>query len=177
MPTSQSSAPRARTSRCSASSLSRWTATSCMRPRDPNPQELPQSLLPVVKAYEVEGLRSRMFESRRDRRYLGILSAFTAMLPAVYHGIGARANEDPTEYFLTCLHLLVNVGLALRDLVGSFKVDIPTSYYPPPLPTFLLPTPHPSSAPSRLPPTRAATPPASRPSIAPSRPSPPPLPR
>lgn len=55
-------------------------------------------------------------------RYLGILSAFTAMLPAVYHGIGARANADPTEYFLTCLHLLVNVGLALRDLVGSFKV-------------------------------------------------------
>ena len=55
-------------------------------------------------------------------RYLGILSAFTAMLPAVYHGVGARANEDPTEYFLTCLHLLVNVGMALRDLVGSFKV-------------------------------------------------------
>ena len=55
-------------------------------------------------------------------RYLGILSAFTAMLPAVYHGIGTRANEDPTEYFLTCLHLLVNVGLALRDLVGSFKI-------------------------------------------------------
>ena len=40
-------------------------------------------------------------------RYLGILSAFTAMLPAVYHGVGARANADPTEYFLTCLHLLV----------------------------------------------------------------------
>lgn len=55
-------------------------------------------------------------------RYLGILSAFTAMLPAVYHGVGQRANDDPTEYFLTCLHLLVNVGLALRDLVGSFKV-------------------------------------------------------
>ena len=33
------------------------------------------------------------------------------MLPAVYHGVGARANDDPTEYFLTCLHLLVNVGL------------------------------------------------------------------
>ena len=44
------------------------------------------------------------------------------MPPAVYHGVGARANEDPTEYFLTCLHLLVNVGMALRDLVGSFKV-------------------------------------------------------
>ena len=40
----------------------------------------------------------------------------------MYHGVGARANDDPTEYFLTCLHLLVNVGLALRDLVGSFKV-------------------------------------------------------
>jgi len=36
--------------------------------------------------------------------------------------VGARANDDPTEYFLTCLHLLVNVGLALRDLVGSFKI-------------------------------------------------------
>jgi len=55
-------------------------------------------------------------------RYLGILSAFTAMMPAIYHGVGARANDDPTEYFLTCLHLLVNVGLALRDLVGAFKV-------------------------------------------------------
>ena len=26
-----------------------------------------------------------------------------------------------TEYFLTCLHLLVNVGMAMRDLVMSHK--------------------------------------------------------
>eukprot|EP00965_Chrysotila_dentata_P263382 6214821-Pleurochrysis_carterae.AAC.3 len=28
---------------------------------------------------------------------------------------------DPTEYFLTCLHLLVNVGMACRDLFGAGK--------------------------------------------------------
>ena len=54
-------------------------------------------------------------------RYMGILSAFTAMLPAVYHGTSARAADDPTEYFLTCLHMLVNVGMACKDLVLSFK--------------------------------------------------------
>ena len=52
---------------------------------------------------------------------MGILSAFTAMLPAVYHGTSARASDDPTEYFLTCLHLLVNVGMACKDLVTSHK--------------------------------------------------------
>ena len=45
-------------------------------------------------------------------RHMGILAAFTAMLPAVYHGTSSRAASDPTEYFLTCLHLLVNVGMA-----------------------------------------------------------------
>lgn len=54
-------------------------------------------------------------------RYMGILAAFTAMLPAVYHGTTARAASDPTEYFLTCLHLLVNVGMACKDLVLSSK--------------------------------------------------------
>ena len=53
---------------------------------------------------------------------MGILSAFTAMLPAVYNGASARASADPTEYFLTCLHLLVNVGMACKDLVGTFRV-------------------------------------------------------
>jgi ABC-type uncharacterized transport system fused permease/ATPase subunit len=56
-------------------------------------------------------------------RYVGILAAFTAMLPAVVasHVPNAEAVEDPTKYFLTCLHLLVQVGLALKDLVLSFK--------------------------------------------------------
>jgi len=54
-------------------------------------------------------------------RYMGILAAFTAMLPAVYHGTTTRAAADPTEYFLTCLHLLVNVGMACKDLVLSGK--------------------------------------------------------
>lgn len=52
-------------------------------------------------------------------RYLGILAAFTAMLPAV--ASGSHAVSDPTEYFLTCLHLLVNVGLAIKDLFGAAK--------------------------------------------------------
>lgn len=53
-------------------------------------------------------------------RYLGILAAFTAMLPAVARAAGSAS--DPTEYFLTCLHLLVNVGMALKDLVLSHKL-------------------------------------------------------
>ena len=43
-------------------------------------------------------------------RYVGILAAFTSMLPAVIRGVEAGGNaEDPTKYFLTCLHLLVQV--------------------------------------------------------------------
>ena len=52
-------------------------------------------------------------------RYVGILAALTAMLPAL--ASSAAGVDDPTEYFLTCLHLLVQVGLALKDLVLSFK--------------------------------------------------------
>ena len=40
------------------------------------------------------------------------------MMPAVHHG---RTDDDATEYFLTCLHLLVNVGMACRDLMVSMK--------------------------------------------------------
>ena len=47
-------------------------------------------------------------------RYLGILAAFTAMMPAVYHASTAAGANDPTEYFLTCLHLLVNVGIGVQ---------------------------------------------------------------
>ena len=87
-------------------------------------------------------------------RYVGILAAFSAMLPAINasgsvatgthakasnprlaplwpltvptvrkspSSTAAEALEDPTKYFLTCLHLLVQVGLALKDLVLSFK--------------------------------------------------------
>ena len=54
-------------------------------------------------------------------RYLGILAAFTAMMPAVYHASTAAGANDPTEYFLTCLHLLGNVGMACKDLVLSHK--------------------------------------------------------
>jgi ABC-type uncharacterized transport system fused permease/ATPase subunit len=53
-------------------------------------------------------------------RHLGILSAFTAMLPAVVAAAPAT-GMDPTEYFLTSLHLLVNVGMACKDLVLSHK--------------------------------------------------------
>lgn len=55
-------------------------------------------------------------------RHLGILAAFIAMMPAIIQGAsGSAALKDPTEYFLTCLHLLVQVGMALRDLVLSHK--------------------------------------------------------
>ena len=55
-------------------------------------------------------------------RHLGILAAFIAMMPAIMQGAsGSAALKDPTEYFLTCLHLLVQVGMALRDLVLSHK--------------------------------------------------------
>ena len=53
-------------------------------------------------------------------RHLGILAAFTAMLPAVISAAPA-SGIDPTEYFLTSLHLLVNVGMACKDLVLSHK--------------------------------------------------------
>lgn len=53
-------------------------------------------------------------------RHLGILSAFTAMLPAVV-AAAPSTGIDPTEYFLTSLHLLVNVGMACKDLVLSHK--------------------------------------------------------
>ncbi|KAL1521006.1 hypothetical protein AB1Y20_022563 [Prymnesium parvum] len=61
-------------------------------------------------------------------RYLGILAAFTAMLPAVVDASAGRssASDEPTEYFLTCLHLLVNVGMALKDLVLSHKAAAST---------------------------------------------------
>ena len=108
---------------------------------------------------------------------MGILAAFTAMLPAVYHGsrdhpsppapapphphpililararsllqscaprptlacaapgTTTRATADPTEYFLTCLHLLVNVGMACKDLVLSSKVSPPCQPLPPAVP-------------------------------------------
>jgi len=52
-------------------------------------------------------------------RYLGILSAFTAMLPAAARG--SSPGFDPTEYFLTVLHLLVNVGMACKDIFAAFK--------------------------------------------------------
>jgi len=55
-------------------------------------------------------------------RNLGILAAFTAMLPAIMRGAeGAGGAGDPTQYFLTCLHLLVQLGLALKDLVLSHR--------------------------------------------------------
>lgn len=59
-------------------------------------------------------------------RHLGTLVAFTAMLPAVHSEnadvpASSPAVDSPVEYFLTCLHLLVNVGIACKDLVQSFR--------------------------------------------------------
>ena len=52
-------------------------------------------------------------------RHLGTLAAFTAMVPVVYHGArsgGTAHATHPTEYFLSCLHILVQVGMALLEL-------------------------------------------------------------
>lgn len=58
-------------------------------------------------------------------RHMGTLAAFAAMVPAVAtaqtDGSAAHKALDPTEYFLTCLHLLVNVGIACRDLMLNFR--------------------------------------------------------
>lgn len=56
--------------------------------------------------------------------YVTILVAYSTMLPAVYYGSAsaiATSGDDPTEYTLTCLHLLVNVGLAGRTLIQSMR--------------------------------------------------------
>ncbi|KAG8460646.1 hypothetical protein KFE25_011421 [Diacronema lutheri] len=63
-------------------------------------------------------------------RYVGILAAFTAMTPAVYPGVAAAAGATAagaaaagaTEYFLASLHLLVDLGLCMRDLAGAHRV-------------------------------------------------------
>lgn len=57
-------------------------------------------------------------------RYMGILAAYVTMLPTVLQGSSGLtlAGEDPGEYMLTSLHLLVNVGLACRDLALSGRV-------------------------------------------------------
>jgi ABC-type uncharacterized transport system fused permease/ATPase subunit len=68
-------------------------------------------------------------------RHLGTLSAFAAMVPAVMaadRGATATATaavvaggsgmaRDATEYAVTVLHLLVNVGLACRDFFVSLR--------------------------------------------------------
>ena len=62
-------------------------------------------------------------------RHLGTLLAFSSMLPAILAGDAAAAASasaaaaamDSTEYAVTCLHLLVNVGLSVRDLFVSFR--------------------------------------------------------
>jgi ABC-type uncharacterized transport system fused permease/ATPase subunit len=62
-------------------------------------------------------------------RYMGILAAYSAMLPRVKYesaivtavagtAAATAAATDPTQYFLTCLHLLVDVGMAFKNLVA-----------------------------------------------------------
>jgi len=48
-------------------------------------------------------------------RYMGILAALTAMAPALRQN--NNAIDDPTEFFLTCLHLLVNLMAAFKDII------------------------------------------------------------
>ena len=71
------------------------------------------------------------------QRYVGILAAFTALLPAVYNETGAELSaaaaladasvyrEGVTTYFLTCLHLLIGIGMAVRDLFTTLGRGLP----------------------------------------------------
>ncbi|GBG32145.1 Signal peptidase complex catalytic subunit sec11 [Hondaea fermentalgiana] len=52
-------------------------------------------------------------------RYMGILAALAMMTPALSDP--ARNVEDPTEFFLTCLHLLVNLMSAFKDIALAFR--------------------------------------------------------
>jgi ABC-type uncharacterized transport system fused permease/ATPase subunit len=51
-------------------------------------------------------------------RYMGILFSYAALVPALFHGKGEDTinGVDSANYFLTSLHLLVNIGLSARDL-------------------------------------------------------------
>jgi len=53
-------------------------------------------------------------------RYMGILSSISLMIPALKLE-GTAAVEDPTEYFLTVLHLLVNLMGAFKDVATGFR--------------------------------------------------------
>jgi ATP-binding cassette subfamily D (ALD) long-chain fatty acid import protein len=75
-------------------------------------------------ALEAQTLLSSTVETY-TLRYVGILAAFTAMTPAVYAaaaGGGGAAAAGATEYFLSSLHLLVDLGLCMRDLAGAARV-------------------------------------------------------
>eukprot|EP01012_Entosiphon_sulcatum_P026182 TRINITY_DN31586_c0_g1_i1.p1 TRINITY_DN31586_c0_g1~~TRINITY_DN31586_c0_g1_i1.p1 ORF type:complete len:606 (+),score=96.32 TRINITY_DN31586_c0_g1_i1:23-1819(+) len=52
-------------------------------------------------------------------RYVGTVMALISMIPVVRDS--NSSDVDPTQYLLTCLHLLVNVGIACRDFVGAVK--------------------------------------------------------
>lgn len=53
-------------------------------------------------------------------RYMGILASIVLMMPALKLKGEARV-EDPTEYFLTVLHLLVNLMTAFKDVATGFR--------------------------------------------------------
>eukprot|EP00512_Aurantiochytrium_limacinum_P011761 CAMPEP_0171580620 /NCGR_PEP_ID=MMETSP0961-20121227/9133_1 /TAXON_ID=87120 /ORGANISM="Aurantiochytrium limacinum, Strain ATCCMYA-1381" /LENGTH=665 /DNA_ID=CAMNT_0012137305 /DNA_START=120 /DNA_END=2113 /DNA_ORIENTATION=+ len=51
-------------------------------------------------------------------RYMGILAALGMMTPALSN---PKEVDDPTEFFLTCLHLLVNLMSAFKDVALAFR--------------------------------------------------------
>lgn len=52
-------------------------------------------------------------------RYMGILASFTTLIPAVYYE--SQQVTNPTEYFLSALHLLLSLGMSIKDLVLARK--------------------------------------------------------
>jgi len=54
-------------------------------------------------------------------RYLGILVALGMMTPALSKQGRKERVKDPTEFFLTCLHLLVNLMGAFKDVAVAFR--------------------------------------------------------
>lgn len=53
-------------------------------------------------------------------RHVGVLAAFNAMIPAVYYN-SSHAGGSATSYFLSSLHLLVDLGLGARDAAAAVR--------------------------------------------------------
>ena len=53
-------------------------------------------------------------------RYMGILASLAMMAPTLSVS-GRQRVQDPTQFFLTCFHLLVNLMTAFKDVATAFR--------------------------------------------------------